>query len=156
MRLRYEADHDRISGEDARHRGRVRVRIGGTFDVMQDVVAGLRIRTGDKHNANSPYADLGSDFSSFEVVQHLAYVDWAPGAAPGLVLTGGKMLTGFAKTRIYGDLTWDDDVNPEGSRVTICTSPRRWGGLRRVWQSRRWGGAGGTSGGPLGPIPARP
>lgn len=124
-RLRAEFN-DNLSPAKDRHRIRGRFRIGATVDLGEEFDAGFRLRTGNPEDPNSPHFDLGGtggpgndgEFDSFEMNLDRIYLTWSPSSMPGFSVTGGKFGNPMKKSPIYGDLLWDDDVQPEGLQLT--------------------------------------
>ncbi|MAE97353.1 MAG: hypothetical protein CL910_22110 [Deltaproteobacteria bacterium] len=121
FRLRYEHRRNR-PGRDDRNRSRIRFRIGAEYDLHPELRAGFRLRTGDPNDPNSPHRTLGgrhSDggggmFDSFEIALVRAYLKYKPSWFEGSTIWAGKFDHPFVKNPVYGELVWDDDVNPEG------------------------------------------
>lgn len=121
-RLRAESTFDQPNGED-RHRGRMRFRVGGLYDITDDVRAEARLSTaapGD--DANNPHWDFGDGadgFSGTEVKLDRFFLDWT--ACPQWTLRGGKFPHAFTSPPVFGELVWDADVHPAG--VAAIWSP---------------------------------
>jgi hypothetical protein len=114
-RLRAEATLDQPNGED-RYRGRMRVRVGANYEILEDLKAEARLTTSsDGNDANNPHWDFGDGADGFrgsDVLLDRFYLDWA--AAQGLSLRGGKQPHVFASAPVFGDFVWDSDVQPAG------------------------------------------
>ena len=134
-RLRYEYDGGRIGGADTRHRGRARFRFGGTVDVTDEIRGGLRIRTGNSDNPNSPHQNFGSMFDSWEIALDRAFLTYEPEWAKGAWIQGGKFPNAFKTNPVYGELVWDADVNPEGGQLGYGWSQNGFsvGGSTGIW-----------------------
>lgn len=117
MRLRYERDGSRGGGKDTRHRPRARLRFGLGIDISEEVMAGLRLRTGNSSDANSPHQTFGNEFNSWEFSLDRAYLRYSPKWAEGAWIEGGKMASPFKTNPVYGELVWDADINPEGGQA---------------------------------------
>ena len=147
IRLRYEpqfgqlnalpnADNPAIVGNELSSRQRVRLRarlalrgrIGREFDW------GLRFATGttpDVASTNQTFTDFFGR-KSFALDQ--AFVTYRPAAVPGLRLQGGKFETPWAFT----EMTWDNDISPEGINETYSRDFERAGAFKNLtlvaWQ----------------------
>lgn len=117
-RVRGESTFDQLNGVD-RHRGRLRFRFGGEYDLTETLRAGARFTTlSDGRDANNPHWDFGdgSDgFSASEVGMDRLYLDWQ--AYPELKMTAGKFGHVFTRPPVTRELAWDDDVQPAGAAV---------------------------------------
>ncbi len=117
LRVRHEWDGRR--GSENRDRERARLRLGANADLGENWSAGFRLRTGDPEDQQSPYHDLGRSnsremFGSWELNIDRAFLRYRPTFLDGSWITAGKFAHAFAKNPIFGELVWDDDVNPEG------------------------------------------
>jgi hypothetical protein len=127
-RLRAESTFDQPNGED-RHRGRMRFRVGGTYDITDNLLAEARLSTtADGNDANNPYWDFGDGADAFQAADirlDRFLLDWK--AFEGLSLRGGKFGHAFSRPPVYSEFVWDDDVQPAG--VAAVWSPPRDGAL---------------------------
>jgi hypothetical protein len=114
-RIRGESTFDQPNGED-RHRGRMRFRIGGRYELTEEVTAGARLSTAsDPRDANNPHWDFGDGGDAFEggdVVLDRFFLEWQ--ARAGLELSAGKFAHAYSAPPIVGEFLWDDDVQPAG------------------------------------------
>ncbi|HKX45676.1 MAG TPA: putative porin, partial [Planctomycetota bacterium] len=131
QRLKFEAD-GRVRGESTfdqpngvdRHRGRLRFRVGGTYQVMEGVTAGARLTTvSDSRDANNPHWDFGDtstggsdSFTGSEVGIDRVYLDWA--ALENLNVGAGKFGDPYSRPPITSEFAWDNDVQPAGAYGT--------------------------------------
>jgi len=118
-RLRGEATLDNVDGAgnavDDRFRGRMRARLGATYQLAEDVKLEARISTSsDGNDANNPHWDFGDGdgFNGSGVVMDRFSLDWA--ASDDLHVVAGKQAHVFASPPIFGDFVWDSDVSPSG------------------------------------------
>ncbi len=119
MRYRNEWSITRPGGEDMRWRQRIRARLGMKAQVIDDQLeVGLRLRTGDPSDQNSPHETLGGAWTSATVAFDRAYLAWNPGGGSSS-LWAGKFAPLFANSSVYGDFIWDGDVNPEGVAAEV-------------------------------------
>jgi hypothetical protein len=116
FRLRHESSVRQDIKRD-RHRDRVRVRVGGTYDVNDQLTFGARIITGDPDDPQSSNQTLGNMFDSFDLSLDRAYLAYAPQWAPDSTITAGKFAYPLRRNPVFGQLVWDGDVQPEG--ITI-------------------------------------
>ncbi len=111
MRLRYEHNRNQ-TGRDDRNRARLRLRLGAEIDLLPELVAGFRVRTGNPDDPNSPHQTFGNMFDSYDFELDRAYLRYSPGWVEGVSLVGGKFAHPFVSNPVYGELVWDADVNP--------------------------------------------
>ena len=98
-----------------RTRNRVRFRMGGEYQVNQDVKIGFGLASG-LDEPTSTNQTLGDAFSTKDIRLDLAYYRWDINDT--FTLTGGKM-----KNPLYrpgkNPALWDNDLNPEGFSLTM-------------------------------------
>lgn len=127
-RVRGESTFDQLNDVD-RHRGRLRFRLGGEYDLTETLRAGARFTTlSDGRDANNPHWDFGdgSDgFSAAEIGLDRLYLDWQ--AQSNLKLTGGKFGHVFTRPPLTREFAWDDDIQPAGA--ALVWAPKREGDL---------------------------
>ena len=118
MRLRHEWD-GRADAEN-RNRERVRFRFGATTQVNEWMKAGFRLRTGSRDDPQSPYHNFGREADDNQMLRGVefnldrVYMTAEPPFLDGAFVTIGKFGHPFAHNPVYGELVWDDDVQPEG------------------------------------------
>jgi hypothetical protein len=114
-RMRGESTLDQPSGED-RHRGRLRFRVGGGYQVTDSVTARVRFSTlSDGRDANNPHWDFGDGGNAFAATEFgldRFHLDWA--AHENVMIHAGKFGHVFARPAVFGEAMWDDDVQPTG------------------------------------------
>lgn len=129
-RLRAEATLDQPNGED-RYRGRMRVRVGANYEIMEGLKAEARLSTSsDGNDANNPHWDFGDGTDGFrgsDVVMDRFYLDWK--AVEDLSLRGGKQPHAFASAPVFGDFVWDSDVQPAGVTAQWGSAPASGAGF---------------------------
>lgn len=113
VRLRHESSFNQDTRAD-RHRERVRFRVGGTYDIRDDLVFGGRIVTGTPGDPNSTHQTLGMVFDKFAFNLDRLYLKYSPPWFEGSWVTAGKFDHPFYANPVYGELVWDADVQPEG------------------------------------------
>jgi Putative porin len=116
LRLRQEESFE-LQGKPARHRSRLRLRLGATWAAADNLEVGARLSTGSRTDPRSPYATLGDGFAGLELSLDRAYATWRPETAPGLSVTAGKFSNPMRRNPVYGELVWDADVQPEGLSI---------------------------------------
>lgn len=114
MRLRLEHARHQPGMRRDRTRLRTRFRIGAEYDLTNEFTAGFRVRTGNPDDPNSPHQTFGSGFDSWEFNLDRAYIRYEPDHVEGLWLVAGKASHKFKTNPVYGELVWDEDINPEG------------------------------------------
>jgi hypothetical protein len=128
-RLRAESTFDQPNDED-RHRGRMRLRAGGLYEISDEWRAEARMTTtADGNDANNPYWDFGDGGEAFgpaEFELDRFLMEWD--ATSKFQLRGGKFGHAFSRPPVYGEFVWDDDVQPAG--VAAIWSPDKEGKLR--------------------------
>ena len=77
LRLRHESSSSG-GGEVARHRERIRFRVGVEKPLAEHLHFTLRLRTGDPSDARSPYVDLGNGFDSLDLGLDRLFIRWSP------------------------------------------------------------------------------
>ncbi len=115
--LRYRHEMIDKADSDARHRQRVRVRLGIYGEVNQFMKAGVQLATGSDDPVSTNQT-LDGSFSTKGIGVDLAYFEAKTPALPGVVLKGGKFKNPFYKPG-KSELLWDSDLNPEGGTVSF-------------------------------------
>lgn len=127
LRIRGEYNDNESPASD-RARLRTRFRFGAQFELSEEWRAGVRVRTGNADDPNSPHQDLGGTggglFNSFALSLDQVYATYSPEAVEGLSATFGKFANPMKRNPVFGGIMWDQDVQPEGVQVT-WNSP--WG-----------------------------
>lgn len=119
---RFRAEfNDNAPGTTDRHRQRMRFRVGGTYRFNDEVLVGVRARTGNPDDPNSPHVDLGDGFNSLEFNLDRLFVEYAP-RDTGVTVWAGKFNNPMVRNPVYGELLWDADVQPEGVMARWQTS----------------------------------
>jgi len=102
---------DLVNTETQRRRLTLRARLGVTAKVSEDVVAGIRLATGNANSPSSESATLGNYSNRLTVGLDRAYVRWEP--RYDLRFEAGRMAVPFFGT----DLLWPDDLSLDGFSV---------------------------------------
>jgi len=113
LRLRHESQVKR-DDQDDRHRERLRLRLGANYQVHPELQVGTRIVTGDPDDPNSPHVTLGSGFDKLQMHFDRIFAKYTPECWKGSYATAGKFAHPFTTNPIYGELVWDQDIQPEG------------------------------------------
>jgi len=121
FRLRYQMDKNINSTRDARHQGRVRLRLGLESKVNDKLNVGVGLATGtndattiNKDQARSTNQSFSNSFSKHPVSFDYYYAQYMP--APYATIYGGKFKNALWEP---GDLIWDTDINPEGGALLL-------------------------------------
>ena len=108
LRLRYEPF---LGGSGAdRHRARFRLRFNATSKFSQELQGGLRLSSGSDTDPTSANQTETAFFTRKPINIDRAYLKYTPLWAKPLTITGGKFAYTWKKT----ELTFDNDLNPEG------------------------------------------
>lgn len=113
--LRYRHEMLDTDESDARHRHRIRARLGVTGKVSEYSTVGFQVATGSSDPVSTNQS-LDDAFSTKSIGIDLAFFETRHPGLPGLKLTAGKMHNPFL---IPGssELLWDTDLNPEGGAL---------------------------------------
>ena len=115
FRFRNEFDLVRSTPADPiRYRMRIRARLGTKAVFFDQVEVGLRIRTGNASDANSPHQTFSDGFGKFAFGLDRAYAKWTPKPLGGSYVLVGKFSNPYEKRAVFGEVVWDDDVSPTG------------------------------------------
>lgn len=117
--LRLRSEDSRFESEDGaryRYRSRIRLRLGGTYELEHGLLAGARVTTGAADDATSSQFTFGESFAKRQLLLDLAYIQWTP--TPALAIVGGKIPNPFLRA----NLLWDKDVNPEGAAARVSVT----------------------------------
>lgn len=115
LRSRYEGFYQ--DGETSRHRGRLRLRLRIDSDINDDTHLQIQIASGDAGTPVSTNQTFTSFFRPKPFNLDRANIIYNPG---GSVLTLGAGKFGFPITRTQ--MTWDDDLNLEGTWEQVAWS----------------------------------
>ena len=113
VRFRAEMDRDSKKSDGSmradRDRLRYRARFGASYALNSNFEFGMRIRTGNPANQQSPHVTIGKGFDSDQFSIDKAYIKVK--SKNGLWAWAGKNSMPFWE---QNELLWDGDVNPEG------------------------------------------
>lgn len=108
LRVRYEPFFQ--AGTPERHRPRARLRFQAAASITDELTAGLRLATGSLDDPISTNQTFSGFFTRKTVGFDRFWLSYKPERARWLTLTGGKFAYPWYRT----ELTFDDDLNPEG------------------------------------------
>jgi hypothetical protein len=127
MRTRHEGFYQ--DGVPARNRERIRLRFGATMKITDEVLAGLRLASGDINDPISTNQSLGDVFTRKPINLDWAYITLTPKQTIGLAdypwnpitITAGKFQNPLFRPRavMFSEMIWDDDLSPEGISETL-------------------------------------
>lgn len=109
VRLRYEPFFGGTLTSN-RHRERVRARLNINAKFSDELRGGLRIASGNELDPISTNQTMTDFFQRKAITIDRAFLQYNPNWLKPLSLTGGK----FAYTWYHTELTFDNDLNPEG------------------------------------------
>jgi len=115
--LRYRHEMIDKDGSDARHRHRVRARLGLFGEVSAYTKVGVQLATGSDDPVSTNQTLDGAS-STKNVGIDLAYFEATHPDLEGVKLQGGKFKNPFFKPG-KSELIWDSDWNPEGGVLTF-------------------------------------
>jgi hypothetical protein len=116
--LRYRHEMIDTEGKDARHRHRIRARVGIFGEASPYTKVGIQLATGSDDPVSTNQS-LDDAFTTKSIGVDLAYFEASHEKVPGLTLTGGKFANPFF-TAGHSELLWDSDWNPEGGALTFA------------------------------------
>lgn len=125
FRLRHETDFH-LDDMESRNRERFRLRIGGDYAVNDELTVGTRVVTGSPGDENSPHQNFGGTFDKASISIDRAFAKWKPAFLGGAWIEGGKFPHPFEKNPVYGEMVWDDDVQPTGVVAGGSTGIFKW------------------------------
>ncbi len=115
--FRYRHEMIDKEGSDARHRQRIRARLGISGDVNSQMNVGIQLATGSEDPVSTNQT-LTNSFSTKSIMLDKAYLKYRPTQVPGLAIEGGKFSNPFYKPG-HSELIWDSDLNPEGGNISF-------------------------------------
>ncbi len=115
LRLRDEPFFDGPKDQSqVRNRERFRLRFNAIVK-YEDVGGGLSLASGDINDPISTNQTANQEFTRKPFLLDKAFITYNPHYLKTLTLTGGKFAYPFYRT----ELTWDNDLNPEGVAETL-------------------------------------
>ena len=98
-----------------RNRERVRLRVNVNAKLNDDISGGFSVASGDINDPISTNQTTNQFYTRKVIGIDRAFVNYNPHQFKPLLLTGGKFAYPFYRT----ELTWDNDLNPEGLAQTL-------------------------------------
>jgi hypothetical protein len=120
FRLRYEGFNWSGHFDDGRRdRFRYRLRFGFKAQVLDSVLLGFQLRSGNPQNPISDNQSFDDGFNKTRISIAEAYADWQATKAFSVIV--GK----FSPTKLWtaADVEWDDDVVTEGAMEMLAWKP---------------------------------
>jgi len=98
-----------------RNRARFRARLNINAKLNDDISGGLSVASGDLNDPISTNQTLNQFYTRKPFALDRAFITYTPHQFKPLALTGGKFAYPWYRT----ELTWDNDLNPEGLAQTL-------------------------------------
>jgi hypothetical protein len=98
-----------------RTRARFRARLNINAKFNDDISGGLSVASGDLNDPISTNQTLNQFYTRKPFALDRAFINYTPHQFKPLILTGGKFAYPWYRT----ELTWDNDLNPEGAAQTL-------------------------------------
>ena len=98
-----------------RNRARFRARLNINAKFNDDISGGLSVASGDLNDPISTNQTLNQFYTRKPFALDRAFIAYTPHQFKPLILTGGKFAYPWYRT----ELTWDNDLNPEGVAQTL-------------------------------------
>jgi hypothetical protein len=98
-----------------RNRARFRARLNINAKFNDDISGGLSVASGDLNDPISTNQTLNQFYTRKPFTLDRAFINYTPHQFKPLILTGGKFAYPWYRT----ELTWDNDLNPEGAAQTL-------------------------------------
>jgi putative porin len=117
-RIRFEPFHGggpAAATTQARNRYRIRLRFNALAKFSDQVSGGFSLASGDLNDPISTNQTMGVGFTRKPITIDRAFVKYDPKWAHPLSFTAGKQAYSWYRT----ELTWDNDLNPEGVSETL-------------------------------------
>ncbi len=112
FRIRAEQD---IKDESNRFRGRFRIRAGMFTSLSPRIRVGFRlVSTGNPNDPNSTHVNLNDGFNQIKVAFDRAYIHYQSKHNSDNGWWMGKFSNPNTSTKIYSQIPWDADIQPEG------------------------------------------
>ncbi|HXN25312.1 MAG TPA: putative porin [Candidatus Dormibacteraeota bacterium] len=111
-----------------RNRARIRLRFNADASLNGDVTGSLTLATGDINNPVAAMQTINQFYTRKPLYLDRAFITYHPHFFKALTLTGGKFSYPWYRT----ELTWDNDLNPEGLAQTLAWDFETSGPLKRI------------------------
>ena len=121
FRVRAEED---INQDFERFRGRFRIRAGLNASLNDQVKVSIRmVSTGNPDDPNSSHVNLTKGFNQIKAAFDRAFVYYHPKKFPSIELWLGKFSNPNQSSKIYSEILWDADIQPEGIAFSLKNKP---------------------------------
>jgi hypothetical protein len=110
-----------------RNRARIRMRFNATAKLNDDVSGGFSLASGDINDPISTNQTMNQFFTRKPFLLDRAFITYTPHQFKPLTLTGGRFAYPWYRT----ELTWDNDLNPEGLAQKLEWKSDNWPVLRQ-------------------------
>jgi hypothetical protein len=128
LRLRDEPyEGGPINQSQVRNRERYRARLYMNVKLNSDISGGLSLATGDINDPITSNQTVNQEFTRKPFYLDRAFINYTPHQFSPLTLTGGKFAYSWYRT----ELTWDNDINPEGLSQKLEWKNDNWHFLRQ-------------------------
>ncbi|GAC1668352.1 MAG: hypothetical protein NVS9B4_24230 [Candidatus Acidiferrum sp.] len=104
-----------VNQSQVRNRERFRARLNINAKLNNEFSGGLALATGDSNDPISTNQTTNQFYTRKPFMLDRAFINYTPKGWKALTLTGGKFAYPFYRT----ELTWDNDLNPEGLAQTL-------------------------------------
>ncbi len=112
IRIRFEED---LVQKNARFRQRYRARLGFNATINSDFQLSMRVSTSNNPNdPNSTHVNANDGFNQINIIFDRVYVRYNPKKMKQFGLWLGKFPNPFVNSKIFSEIVWDDDIQPEG------------------------------------------
>ncbi len=116
-----------VNGSQDRNRERYRARFYINAKLNDDISGGLGLSTGDLNDPITSNQTANQFFTRKPFALDRAFIDYTPHQWKALTLIGGKFAYPWYRTQ----LTWDDDIFPEGVSEKLEWKSDNWHVLRQ-------------------------
>lgn len=116
-----------INQSQARNRARYRARLNINAKLNDDISGGLTLATGDFNDPITNNQTINQDFTRKPFFLDKAFINYNPHQFKPLTLIGGKFAYPWYRT----ELTWDNDISPEGVAQKLEWKSDKWRVLRQ-------------------------
>jgi len=117
-----------INDSQDRNRERYRARFYINAKLDDDIAGGLGLSTGDLNDPITSNQTANQFFTRKPFALDRAFIDYTPHQWKALTLIGGKFAYPWYRTQ----LTWDDDIYPEGVAEKLEWKSDNWHVLRQI------------------------
>ena len=111
-----------------RNRERFRLRVNASVRLNEDISGGLALATGDINDPITSNQTANQYYTRKPFLLDRAFVNYNPHQFKPLTLIGGKFAYPWYRT----ELTWDNDLNPEGVAQKLEWTPESWHVLKQI------------------------